>query len=240
MAPPIERWARQAVDLERLGDFRPVAPGSVMADLDAAKALQRQTWKERQRRLVVNGEPVALEGVYAGLNAYPPAGDLAAVTLGATENGFWSSSLFTPIPANGILAPEAYRIAATGNLTTPAGTQTMTITPRMGTTNAGITLGASAALSLTASITASFWYIVGDLTMRSVGAPGANSTAIGLFHFVGTNAAGAGAVSYNIIFGQTVATFDASVASGLWIGATTATTTGQTLTTRQVHWMSWN
>lgn len=240
MSPPIERWARQAVLLERRADFTPVASASAVRDLETLKALNFQTWRQRQRELA--DQPTALEGVYAGLNAYPNAADLTTKTSVSGEVGLLSAAevaLFTPLPPNGTLAPEAFRVAITGNITTAATPGNLTITPRMGTTSSGISLGASAAFALTASITGAFWYLIGDITLRSVGAPGANSVAIGLFHFVGTAVAGSGAVTYNQVFGHTPASYDSSVAGGLYFGLTHTVTT-VTYTPRQVHWMSWN
>lgn len=238
----IEKWARQAVMLERRGDFSPAAPRRIWDDLDAAKALQRQTWMQRQRALDTGPDPTALEGVYAGLNAYPNAADLTVKTGTVGEVGLLSAAeiaLFTPLQPNGTLAPEAFRIAMSGNMTTVAAPGNLTITPRMGTSSSGITLGASVAFALTASITGAFWYLLGDLTLRTVGAPGTNSTAIGLFHFVGTAVAGSGAVTYNQVFGHTSASYDSSIAGGLYFGLT-HTVASSTYTPRQVHWMSWN
>lgn len=242
MGLPIERWARQAVLLERKGDFSPAPDKRILADIGDLKALQRQTWLQRARAIDAGNDPTALEGVYAGLNAYPNAADLTVKTAVSGEVGLLSATeiaAFTPLPPNGTLAPEAFRIAMSGNMTTSTSPGNLTITPRMGTTSSGITLGASIATALTASITGAFWYLIGDITIRSVGAPGANSVAIGLFHFAGTIVAGSGAVSLNQIFGHTPASYDSSLASGLYFGLTHTVTT-VTYTPRQVHWMSWN
>lgn len=247
MSLPIERWARQAVLLERKGDFSPVASPSIWQDLADAKQLARETWKMRQRAIADAGDPTALEGVYAGLNAYPPAADLSVTSIAGTA-ALWTSSLWTPLPANGVLAPEAYRIAITANLTTAATPGNIGLDPRIGSGStagsavAGTTMGASRNVALTASITSAFYYVVGDITIRSVGAPGANSVAVGLFHLCCTNAAtGAGpnVVAINELFGHTSASFDSSVVGGFSLGAVHTVTTITHLI-KQIHWMSWN
>lgn len=244
-----ERWAKQAVLLEKNGDFSPVASSSAMADIDKLKQLHRQTWKQRERQLIQDGELVALEGPYAGLNAMPPAGSLAVTSINGTA-ALWTSSLWTPLPGNGLLAPEAFRIALSANITTVATPGNIGFDPRIGAGStagsavAGITLGSSNNVALTASITSSFYYIIGDITIRAIGAPGNTTTAIGLFHYVSTQNTAAGVAGpaqagHNILFGHTVASFDSSQGGGFSLGAVHTVTT-ITHTIQQIHWMSWN
>lgn len=251
MALPLERWAKQAVLLERKQDFTPVADSRIMGDLDELKGLHRQTWKQRQRDLVQDGALVNLEGVYAGLNAYPPVAANSVASISGTA-ALWTSSIWTPIAANATLAPEAYRIAITANLTDTTSPGNIGFDPRIGAGStqgsaiAGTTLGASTNVAMTASITAAFYYVIGDITIRTVGAPGANSTAFGLFHYVGTQATASGlagpavvGAGHNILFGHTSASFDSSVAGGFSLGAVHTVTT-ITHAIQQIHWMSWN
>jgi hypothetical protein len=248
MALPIERWAKQAVLLERNGDFTPAADKRVLADVGELKALEFQTWRQRQRAL--EDEPTALEGIYAGLNAYPPAADLTTKTAIAGELGLLTAAeiaTYMPFAPNGLLAPEAFRVAISGNYTTSTSPGNLTITSRMGTTTSGATLGATGTQALVASITGGGFFMIGDLTIQSVGAPGANSKAAGFFHFMMTALAlGAAAQTLTIdtLFGHTQASFDASSAAaatggGLFFGLTHTTTT-PTYIPKQVHWMSWN
>lgn len=253
MALPLERWAKQAVLLERKQDPTPVASKRVWDDVDDAQRLARLTWKQRERELVQDQQPVALEGVYAGLNAYPNVAVVTTTSLSGTVN-LWPQALFTPIQANSILAPEAFRVMVTARITTVATPANIGFDPRMGqgtwttggTGITGITLGASTNVALTASITSAYYYIIGDLTMRTVGAPGANSTAMGLFHYVGTQATSGGlagpavvGAGHNLLFGHTSASYDSSVASGWGLGAVHTVTT-ITHNVEQIHWMSWN
>ena len=219
MSLPLERWARQAVLLERKGDFAPVADSRVLADVDALKALHRQQWKQRWREL--DGVPVALEGTYAGLNAYPPSADLAVTSISGTA-ALWTSSLWTPIGSNAVIAPEAYRIAMTAKITTSTTPANIGFDPRIGAGSNGW-LGdcrhARSALStnvaLTASITASYYYVIGDLTLRTVGGPGREldrPRPVPLRLTQATSAGLAGpavvGVGHNLLFGTTVASFD--------------------------------
>jgi hypothetical protein len=161
------------------------------------------------------------------------------------EASLWNSGLWTAMPANGYLAPEAYRLITSWNTVTVASPASLTINPRVGvfaagaSSAAGIALGADAAITLTASVT-TLWWVRADLTVRSIGAPGANSTMVGFFHLIAKPVtAGGGAVTQNDVFGHTVASFDASVAQGVTLGmANTVTTINYAV--QQIHWASWN
>lgn len=253
MSLPLEKWARQAVALEKKQDFSPVASTRVLDDIEDLRALEFQTWKQRQRQLVINGEPIALEGVYAGLNAFPNVAAVATTAIAGTVN-LWPQATFTPLIANGILAPEAFRIALTARVTTSTSPGNIGFDPRMGqgtwttggTAITGVTLGASGNVALTASITNAYYYVMGDITLRTVGAPGANSTALGMFHYVGTQATSGGlagpavvGAGHNLLFGHTSASYDSSIASGFGLGAVHSVTT-ITHNIEQIHWMSWN
>lgn len=250
MALPFERWARQAVSLERKGDFSPVADQRVLDDVAALGQLQRQTWLERTRAL--GGTPTALEGVYAGLNAYPPADDLATVTSINGTAALWTTSLWTPVPANAVLSPSGYRIVACGTTTTSTSPGNLGFDPRIGAGStagsaiAGTTMGASGNVALTASITSAFWYIHGDVVFRQVRAPGANSVAYGFFNYMGSQGtsgglAGPAAVGtgHNLLFGGTTTSYDSSVAGGFSLGAVHTVTT-VTYVPKLILWSSWN
>lgn len=256
MSLPLERWARQAVLLERKGDFTPVASRRIWDDINDAKMLQRQTWKERQRRLIMSGEPLMMpEGTYGGLLAYPPPATITTTSISGTVN-LWPQLQYSPIPINGILAPQAYRLAVCAKITTSTSPGNIGFAPFIGATGAwttggtslatGVALGATGNVALTASITNAFYYIVGDLTIRTVGLPGTNTTAVGMFHAVSTQATSGGlagpavvGTGMNLLFGGTNASFDNSVASGLAFGAVHTVTT-ITHNVEQLHFMDWN
>lgn len=243
MAPPIERWARQAVALEARGDFTPVASRSVWDDLNDAQALQRAEWMTRQRAL--RDQPTALNGIYAGLENIPPATVQANVASVSGEVSLWNTVNHCALPANGLTAPTTRRLLAAWSTTTAATPGSLTINPRVGSfaaaasTTGGVPLGADTAITLTASIT-TLWICRADLTIRSIGAPGANSKIFGSFNVIAKPAtAGVGAATINDIFGWTEGSFDASVASGVTLGmAHTVTTITHAL--QQAHWASWN
>lgn len=245
MALPIERWARQAIALEAHGNHEPVASKRVLDDINELSALKRQEWLERSRGLHASGVPQALNGVFAGLTALPPAGTLANVASINGENAQWTTSLWTPINANATQAPQAYRIAAYYQVITSTSPASLTVNPRLGSVTAGssstgaIQMGASASITLTASITTN-WYLTGDIVLRAVGLPGANSTAMGAFHLMAKDtSSGNGTIVTNQLMGYTAASYDASIATGFVLGnANTVTTINYS--TLGIVWSSWN
>lgn len=250
----LEKWAKQAFRKEQQGDFSPVASRAVLDDLRDLARLHRLTWKERQLQLFETGVPIAMpEGTYGGLLAYPPGGTITTTSISGTVN-LWPQATYSPLQPNAFLAPQAYRIAVAAKLTTSTTPGNLGFDPRIGagtwttggTAITGTTLGASTNVALTASITNAFYYVMGDLTIRSIGAPGANANIVGMFHAVSTQntaggLAGPAAVGapFNLLFGGTAVNFDFTVAQGIGLGAvgTVATITHNV---EQVHLMDWN
>lgn len=219
----------------------------LLADLTTEMQRQRGEWKGRMRDLA--GVPTAAEGTYGALGAYPLAAELAAVTPTTTESGLLSAAnaaLFMPIPANGLLTPQAYRFVICGRTTTTATAANYTWTPRLGNANTSPSLGASAAIAKTISITNAIFILKGDMTIQSIGAPGTNSKAIGHFEVKLNSAAGGAYTAW--AWGSTAqATFDASVAPGasanggqVWVGVTASAAAADPFTVGQVHFMDWN
>lgn len=254
MSVALERMAKQAVLLEKKGDiFSPVAPMRVAQDLDAMIALHRQTWRRRQHELLESGVPTALEGTYGGLLAYPPAATITTTSINGSAN-LWPNLIYTPIPQNGVLAPQAYRIAIVGKLTTSTSPGNLGLNPLFNTSgtwttggsaiSGGTTLGASTNVGLTASITNAFYYIYGDLTIRSAGTA---SSIVAMLHYVGTQNSAAGvagpaAVSsvHNLLFGGTTITADLVTAPSSFQLAAVHTVATITHNVEQVHFMDWN
>lgn len=257
MSLPIERWAREAVDLEYVGrpDKLNASP-RVMQDIGDLAMLAKATWRERQRRLDAQGFPQAMaEGTYGAMMAYPNAATYATTAISGTAN-LWPQLTNTPIAINGILAPQAYRIMVTAKITTSTSPGNIALVPTIGATGAwttggtavsgGATMGAFTGIALTASITNAFYYVIGDFTVRTIGLPGANCTAVGMFHYMSTQGTSAGVAGpaaigtgHNILFGGTNASFDNSVASGFSLGATHTVTT-ITHNVEQIHGCDWN
>jgi hypothetical protein len=254
---PIEKWARQAVDLEYAGQpDKLVADRRVLQDIGDLALLHKATWKRREREMREQGFPMMMaEGTYGAMMAYPNAATITTTSISGTVN-LWPQLIYTPIPANGMLAPQAFRLIVAAKITTSTSPGNFGLNPTIGATGAwttggtavagGATLGASGNVALTASITNAFYYVIGDVTIRSVGAPGANTTAVGMFHLNSTQNTAAGVAgpapataAYSLLFGGTNATFDASVASGLSLGAVHTVTT-ITHNVEQIHGCDWN
>jgi len=150
----------------------------------------------------------------------PPLANLTAVTA-TTETGLWNVAQFSPIHAfdayKGV--GKIYRLCAGGIWSTGA-SGTLTITPRVGTTTGGVTLGASIAQTVTPSITNEAWFMHSIWVVRTTGAPGANSTVMGTGVFNGGGAAATAASNNTVAFGGTSATADLSIETGIFIGWT--------------------
>jgi hypothetical protein len=159
---------------------------------------------------------------FADVLADPPSASLAAVTA-AAETGLWSVPLYTPVPALDARAGKIYQVTAGGLLSSAATPGTITITPRWGTTTGGNSLGASQALTMTASITSQPWFMQFTLVFRQVGAAASTSTCVGTGFMKWQTTSGA---SQQLVFGGTVVTTaDTTTAQGIFIGNTFSLTT---------------
>lgn len=149
----------------------------------------------------------------------PTLNPLAAAITATVETALWPTALFSPINVGDVRAGKVYKVSAGGIFSTGA-SGTLTITPRVGTSTSGITLGASVAQTVVASLTNEAWFLQCIMVVRTVGLAGTNSTAIGTGQFQGGGAAATAASNVSVIFGGTSATFDASIQQGLFIGWT--------------------
>lgn len=155
---------------------------------------------------------------FADVLAEPPIANLTAVTA-TTETTLWNTSQYTPIAANDARPGKWYTVTA-GGIMSFAATGTLIITPRWGlTVAAGITMGASLALTTPGATTNQPWWLVFDAFVRTVGAPGVNSTVIGTGQFQ-TNVPAAGSLPGGLAMGGTSATVDVSIATGITMGWT--------------------
>lgn len=217
--------------------------------LDEAMKMGRGEWKARTRALEAMGVPVAAEGTYGALGAYPLEAELPASNTGTTETGLLTAAnaaLYMPIPARATLAPQAWRYAVTGRVTTTATAANLSWTPRIGNANTSPSLGASAAIAKTISITNAIFIQKGDITIQRVGIAGTNSLAVGHFNMFLNSAAGGAATVW--VWGSTAsASFDSTVAPGasanggqIWLGMTASAAAADPMIVAQVHWMDWN
>lgn len=174
---------------------------------------------------------------FADVLVDPPVANASAALVATTEEGLWAATDFTRIPANDCKPGKIYEVCA-GGLVTWASTGTLTFTPRMGLLVSSPTLGVSTvALTTPGVVTNAPWYLKFVCIIRTVGATGANSTAIGSGFWVSAVPA-AGSLPGSQTFGGTVATFDASVATGIWISKTL--TVAGSITTQWVYIRSLN
>jgi hypothetical protein len=203
---------------------------------------ERANWGLINGRLKEKCDPVAY-GTYAGLAAVPQETTGANVASLNGEASLFTTAFYAPWPARSLVSPSAFKLFVAFTATTVTSPGNLTINPRLGSVAAGssstggIALGADAAITLTASIT-TLWRVDGDITVRSIGAPGANSKADGSINVTAKPAsAGTGAATINDLAGYTEATFDASLASGFVLGMANTVTT-IVYNVRQIHWIS--
>lgn len=167
---------------------------------------------------------------FAELINNPPIANLSAVTA-TTETELWSAAQYSPLdPIRD--AGAVFRLTA-GGIMSFASTGTLIITPRFGlTVGAGTSMGASVvALTTPGATTAHSWFLEMLLTVRSIGAPGANSVVVANGFFT-TGIPSAGSLPATQVFGGTPATVDVSIASGICIGWTLSV--AGTITPQQV------
>ena len=173
---------------------------------------------------------------FADINADTPIANLTAVTA-TTETGLWVVPQYTPINAYEARAGKWWKLTA-GGIMSFAATGTLIITPRVGTTTGGITLGPNTTAVTTPGITtANPWRMEFDLICRTLGAAGANSTFIGTGSFI-TDGLGTAGTSVAFAFGGTSASADYTVATGLFIGWTLSV--AGTVTPQWINWQSMN
>lgn len=172
---------------------------------------------------------------FEDLNAEGPIANLTAVTA-TSETGLWVVPQYTPIHAYEAKAGKCWKLSC-GGIMSFNSTGTLTITPRVGTTTGGITLGASVAQTTPGSTTAQPWIMEFYLTCRTLGAAGNNSTFIGTGSFI-TNATGTAGTAVAIALGGTSASADFTVETGLFIGWTLSV--AGTVTPQWVNWQSLN
>lgn len=173
---------------------------------------------------------------FQDLNNEPPIANLTAVTATA-ETGLWVVPQYTPIHAYEARPGKCWKLSA-GGIMSFASTGTLTITPRVGTTTGGITLGPNVvAVTTPGATTAHPWTMEFYLTCRTIGAAGNNSSFVGT-GFLITGTPGAAGAAVAVSFGGTSAAADYTVETGLFIGWTL--TVAGTITPMWINWQSLN
>jgi hypothetical protein len=185
---------------------------------------------ERTRKLLRNAqlhpEIVMLNGLTApeGQPSGPPTSHTAVNTTNV-ETNLWVPAIWTPIPANSMLAGKLYQANAGGVLGTSSAAPTATWTPRCGqsaTPASNITLGATTGTTMIASLAAVPWSWQFTMNVRSLGLAASGATATGNgYIIIGGLTTAAGIVQS---MGGTVATtIDNTAATGLILSNTWGT-----------------
>ena len=169
-----------------------------------------------------------------------PIANLSAVTA-TTETILWNQQ-FTLVPSNDARSGKVYRLTAGGILSTGA-SGTLIITPRWGSGITGTTLGASVTQTVPINLTNVPWFMQAICTVRTVGAPGANSTVMLNGQFISAGAAATAGNAFALSFGGTSGTVDLSTTGsattgGIVIGWTLSV--AGSCTPQQVIWQSLN
>lgn len=149
--------------------------------------------------------------------------------VGTTAVDLWAGTDFTPIFARDPKAGKIYIVEAEGIMSTSASASTLTLGAGIGTSSPGTTLGVSQAQTMVPSLTAIPWSLRLKLTVRTIGAKGANSTIMGVGQFLSGGAAATGGSGIQVAFGGTSALFDATVENFITIQKTLSVAGSMTL-----------
>jgi hypothetical protein len=174
----------------------------------------------------------------------PPLANLTAITS-TSETNWWNIPQFSPIHAFDSYrgAGKIFRLSAGGIYSTSTVAPTLILNYRVGTSatpGTNISLGVSVTQTLPASLTNEPWFLQAILVVRSIGAPGANSTVIGTANWQGGGAAATAGSGPQIAIGGTQASVDLSIESGLCISGTWSTTATNSITPQWVVMQSLN
>jgi hypothetical protein len=145
----------------------------------------------------------------------------AYTTITATSETVLIPTALTPIAADEPRAGKVYELWVGGTVTTgTAGT--LILTPRIGTAIGGVSVGPSPTQNYVPSVTTAPFLLHYMLVIRSIGLPGANSTAVGYGSWHSGGAVATAASETAVMMGTVGAavSFDASVAQALWMGVT--------------------
>jgi hypothetical protein len=145
----------------------------------------------------------------------------AYTTITATAETVLIPTAFTPITANEPRAGKVYELLVGGTVTTGA-SGTLILTPRIGTAIGGVSVGPSPTQTVVPSVTTAPFLLRYYLIIRSIGLPGANSTAVGYGNWSSGGAVATASSETAVDIGTVGAavSFDASIAQALWMGVT--------------------
>lgn len=167
-----------------IGDTRELLPHEIACRDEELAWLSRHEhggWKLLNGRIVKSGVPTNLEGLYNGLTALPPQASAPSVAITATTTpgvALWTTTLYSPIPGNAVMAPAFFRVRAGGTVQTSTTAMTSTVLPGIGNVVSGAapstfkTLGPSGALTLATTALTCLWRFDGDLIIQENGPAG--------------------------------------------------------------------
>jgi hypothetical protein len=149
----------------------------------------------------------------------PTGADHATIT--AITETVLIPTIFTPIPAFEPRVGKVYELIVMGTVTTGVA-GTLTLTPRFGTAIGGVSIGASQAQNYVPSITTAPFLFRYNLTFRTIGGAGLNSTALGYGIWQSAGAAATPASETAVYCGTVGAAVavDTTIANALWMGVT--------------------
>jgi hypothetical protein len=179
------------------------------------------------RRAAEHPEVQNVQSNFTGVTGQPSAAPSSFTAVGNTniETNLWVPAIWSPIPANDMVAGKVYRISYGGIFSTSSAAPTSVWTPRAGqsaTPSSNVTLGATTASTMIASLSSVPFYGTFELVIRALGlaASGASGTGNGFVSIGGITTA----TGVTQVMGGTVAsTIDNTAATGLIVSQTWGT-----------------
>jgi len=130
--------------------------------------------------IAIGGAASPFASVVGQASAAPTS--FTAVNTTNVETNLWVPAIWSPIPANDMAAGKVYKCEAGGVLGTSSAAPTVTWTPRCGqsaTPASNVTLGATTASTMIASLSAVPWFWEFTMVIRSLGLAASSATATG-------------------------------------------------------------
>jgi hypothetical protein len=224
--------------LDELIDHEREMRASILGPWERWLCLERAPERTRRllRKAALHPGIVALNGLTAPEGQ--PSGAISSFTAVNTTNietNLWVPAIWTPIPANSMIGGKVYQANAGGVLGTSSAAPTALWTPRCGqsaTPSSNITLGATTASTMIASLTAVPWTWQFTLVIRAIGlaASGASGTGNG-YIIIGGLTTAVGVVQS--MGGTVAATLDNTAATGLILSNTWGTNAAANTVTAQ-------
>lgn len=197
---------------------------------------------EQVRRLLAKGREypgiVNVTSPFNSVEGQPSAAPSSFTPVASTnvETNLWVPGIWTPIPANSMMAGKVYRVEFGGIFSTSSAAPTSLWTARVGqsaTPGSNVSLGASTASTMIASLASVPFYGILIMTVRSLGLAASGATATGNgFVTIGGITTATGIIQ---AFGAAVpSTVDNTAATGLIVSQTWGTNNASNTLTAQM------